>query len=161
MGSAAQVTGALRAPSKQGGYQGVLRTISWLITNASKTLLVDLRWFLTHILNGGTPHDEFEVPVKGSSEQGTAIVHGILGINHPIEHLDMLTIISHDSPTRIPRLWQIAYDDGGRCFYLVRNGPMSGQVRFMLFIDWLDSNSLKTYFVAPDLPAFAKLLGFE
>jgi len=113
-----------------------------------------VQWLLTHVTNGGWPGSEHWLRVEDPSDD-EANLHGVYGINNP--GFDLLHVIDH-WPRFRGDCWPIGFDDFGGKFLLMLEGQHRGQVRFMPYHMFAEAESRTSFFVAPNIEAFAELL---
>jgi hypothetical protein len=112
-----------------------------------------VRWFLTSVFNGGVPVSELIVPVPGMPGGGATVVHGIYGIKHPLDYLDLEPMVSDFSDA-----WPLGYDPYGAPFLYMEFEPLVGQIHHVPFEEYRKQEPEKTYLVASDIHKFAEML---
>ena len=118
----------------------------------------EVRWFLTHITNGGYPEREHFIPV----DDVYTAVHGLYGLFHPKKSYDLERRLSKSPYTWEKRGWPIGHNDFDDPLLLILQGPERGQVKILDCYDYyFNERSPKSAIVARDIYQFGKLLNMR
>ena len=119
------------------------------------------RWFLKHVANGGRPEPLVIFPIiEGPGGETEAEMAGLYGINPSGKGWDLSTNLDHLSEFGTHRGLPIGGTLGGDVFLLIREGPRSGQVRYMNHGDYVTGET-QSYLIAPSMEKFIRVLERE
>ena len=117
----------------------------------------DVVWFLTEIGNGGRPDPEVVFDFVEDGRPEGAIVHGLLGINHPDQNYDLGSDLRSDVFSIIfNKAFPLGFDTGNNCFMYIFAGPDAGQVHFVAFDEFaVRDKSPRTWKICNSIQEFA------
>jgi hypothetical protein len=114
-----------------------------------------LIWLLTEVANGGAPPTvEFPTPEMGPNEG--AVIQALYGVDHPDTTYNFDEALRGLSEYGMSWRFPFGYDIGGGQFIVVRTGPQKGQIRFIDWDDYCDSDI--SFFIANNMREFVHKL---